>query len=66
MALPFHQQPKEVLQSWIDAILDEASDKLNDWEIKFIKDIQIRVSNGWHLSEKQQDTLEIIYAEKTS
>lgn len=66
MAKIWQPQPFEVLQSWIDAIIDEASDNLNDWETNFIEDMSIRVANRWSLSENQEKKLESIYAEKTS
>lgn len=59
-------QPNEVLQNWIDTIIEEASDKLNDWETRFVDDIRIRVLNGWPLTQTQEEKLEKIYAEKTS
>jgi hypothetical protein len=59
-------QSFEVLQSWVDAILEEASDNLNDWETKFIEDMRVRVQNRWALSQTQEEKLESIYAEKTS
>ncbi len=55
----------ETLEHWIDTILDEASDELTDWENTFINDIAIRVKNKWKLSQKQEEILERIYAEKT-
>lgn len=66
MAKIWQPQPFEVLQHWIDDILEEASDELNDWEIKFIEDMAIRVSNKWQLSQSQEEKLETIYSEKTS
>jgi hypothetical protein len=66
MAKIWQQQPFEVLQQWIDDILEEASDDLNDWETKFIDDMRIRVVNKWPLTETQEKKLESIYAEKTS
>lgn len=59
-------QSFEVLKKWIDDILEEASDQLNDWETKFIEDMNIRVSNKWPLTETQEKKLESIYADKTS
>src|SRR5688572_16205645 len=58
-------QSFEVLQSWVDAILTEASDELNEWEMNFVTDMQAKVLSGWTLTPKQEDTLERIYAEKT-
>lgn len=57
-------QPKEVYQSWIDALKYEASDKLSSWEIDFIESLesQLRFRN---LSEKQAFLLDRIYADKT-
>lgn len=66
MAKIWQPQSFEVLQSWIDAIIDEASDNLNDWETNFIEDMSIRVANKWTLTENQEKKLEAIYAEKTS
>lgn len=66
MAPIWKPQPFEVLQQWIDTIIDEASDDLNDWETKFIDDMAIRVANRWTLTETQEKKLESIYADKTS
>lgn len=66
MAKIWQQQPFEVLQQWIDDILEEASDELNDWETKFIDDMRIRVVNKWPLTQTQEEKLESIYADKTS
>ena len=65
MAEMFKPQSKEVIQSWIDALLDEASDELTDWESKFIADMQIAILAWGKLTEAQQDKLESIYAAKT-
>ena len=59
-------QPPEVLKSWVDAIMQEASDDLSDWETKFIENINARLIAGKPLSQAQEETLEKIYAEKTS
>lgn len=56
----------EVLQSWIDAILNEASDDLSDWESKFIVDVEMRLARGSQLTQSQEQKLEEIYADKTS
>jgi hypothetical protein len=66
MAPIWKPQSHEVLESWITAILEEASDDLNDWETNFIEDMTIRIANKWQLSQKQEETLEKIYANKTS
>lgn len=56
--------PKLMKQFW-EAIVDEAQDELNAWEMKFISDIEIRVRSEWPLSEAQEKKLEQIYANKT-
>ncbi len=66
MAQIWHPQSYEVLQSWIDAIIEEASDSLNDWETKFVDDMRHRVINRWPLTETQEKKLESIYADKTA
>lgn len=65
MAEVWKPQPTEVYQSWLQAIRDEASDKLTSWEIDFIDSIEGRLAFGGSLSEKQATVLERIYAEKT-
>lgn len=66
MAPIWKPQPYEVLQNWVDTIIDEASDTLNDWETKFVDDMRIRIINKWPLTQTQEEKLESIYAEKTS
>lgn len=65
MSAIWKPQPIEVYQSWIDAIRDEASDKLSSWETDFVNNIQISLGYRGSLSEKQSTVLERIYAEKT-
>ncbi len=57
---------KEILQSWIDTILDEASDELNDWENSFIENIGQRLIVYSQLTETQEEKLESIYVKHTS
>jgi hypothetical protein len=66
MAPIWKPQSHEVLENWLNTILEEASDKLNDWETKFIDDMTIRIANRWALSQAQEEKLESIYAKKTS
>lgn len=66
MAAIWKPQPFEVLQHWIDTILEEASDELNDWETRFVDDMRVKVLNKWSLTQTQEEKLESIYAEKTS
>ena len=65
MAEKWHPQPIEVYQSWISAIIDEASDELTPWESKFIESIDEQLAQHRNLSEKQAEILERIYANKT-
>jgi len=58
-------QPNEVLQQWVNVIITEALDDLNEWETNFINDMKIRIDNRWELTRTQQDRLEQIYADKT-
>ena len=55
----------EVYKSWVQAIIDEASDELNAWEMKFIADMETRLACGGSLTESQAKKLEQIYSEKT-
>ena len=66
MAKIWQPQPREVLLSWIEAIINEASDQLNDWETKFIEDMHVRILGGGSLTQTQEEKLESIYADKTS
>lgn len=65
MAEIWKPQPKETYESWCDALYNEASEKLSDWEIDFITSIKNQLQYR-DLSEKQANILERIYAEKTS
>jgi hypothetical protein len=65
MAKVWVPQPREVIQSWIDAIVEEAQDELNSWESNFIESISIHFNRGGILTQRQEEILEKIYAEKT-
>lgn len=65
MAEIWKPKDPDLIISWWEAIVDEAQDELTPWELEFITSIEIRVRNKWQLSEKQEKTLERIYAEKT-
>lgn len=66
MAEMWKPQPIEVYLHWINTILTEASDKLNDWETTFIASIQMKLDGRRNLTQAQAEKLETIYAEKTS
>ena len=65
MAQVWVPKDQELLQSWIDAIVEEASDDLTDWEASFIDSIQGQLLKKGSLSQGQEEILERIYAEKT-
>lgn len=50
---------------WLDTIVNEGTDKLNDWEDTFIESILERMSKGEDLTSKQADQLEKIYNKVT-
>ncbi len=66
--MPEVWKPKDpkLLRSWLDAILLEASDDLNDWEKNFIDDMEKRMDMNRPLTELQEKKLEQIYAAKTT
>jgi len=66
MAVMWRPQDISVYQNWVKAILDEASDSLNDWESDFIDSIQNRLDQNRNLTQSQAEKLESIYATKTS
>jgi hypothetical protein len=45
----------------VSDIENHASEKLNDWERKFISDIATQLSKGWSLSDKQIAKLKDIH-----
>lgn len=65
MAAMWRPHPVEVYADWIETIIQEASDELNDWEINFIDDMRLRTDNGIQLTQGQAEKLEQIYADKT-
>lgn len=65
MAEVWKAKDKETIQSWIDALKEEASEDLSSWEIDFIDKCQIGLNHYGSLTEKMEGILERIYAEKT-
>lgn len=61
----WNPQPNKVLREWIDTIIEEAGDELNEWETRFIANMCDLIYNGRFLTENQEKKLEQIYAEKT-
>jgi hypothetical protein len=66
MAEMWKPKSPEILKQWITDVVEEASDRLTVWEMKFISDMEVRVNNGQQLTEQQEKKLEEIYADKTS
>lgn len=64
MAKIWEPQSKEVYNSWIEAIMSEASDKLSDWESSFIASIEGRLIHQ-NLTQSQAEKLEQIYVKYT-
>ena len=56
--------PKQVFQEWVDKIQEQGRG-LTKWEEDFVESIADRLSSGQSLSERQEEILERIYAEKT-
>lgn len=61
----FKPQPKEVIQDWIQRIIDESQDRLSIWEMKFISDMELAIIKYGSLTENQQNKLEQIYNDRT-
>lgn len=65
MAEQWKPQSRETIKHYYDTIIEEASDELNDWELRFITNIGSRILNGCDLTEAQEKKLEDIYVERT-
>jgi len=63
--LAWKPQSNETHKQWMNAIINEATDELNDWETKFIESLSAKVYNKESLSEGQEKKLEQIYARYT-
>ncbi len=64
MAEMWKPNPDNMLH-YFNTIVEEASDDLNAWELKFISDIESRVRSKVPLSEAQEKKLEQIYCNYT-
>jgi hypothetical protein len=56
--------PIETYKHWVDAILEEASEDLNEWQSGFIASIKDRLDKNITLTERQAIALESIYVDK--
>ena len=64
MAKIWEPKDKDILTSWILACL-EVETELSKWEYDFILSLQEQLEHKSHLSERQEEILERIYAERT-
>ncbi len=68
MAKAWVPQPPDVIRHWLSSLQDvKVQRKLSPWEKEFVSDIdwQVNTYKDKPLTERQQKTLEKIYAEKT-
>jgi len=65
MAEQWKSQSPKVHREWLDTIIKEASDKLNDWETTFIESIERQLDRRTPLTQAQEEKLEDIYANYT-
>lgn len=63
MALPQKRQPREVLQQWVDSVLDQG-ERMTDWELHFAESIADQLEFGSGVSERQEEILERLYVDK--
>jgi hypothetical protein len=56
---------KETYEMWLDAIVNEASNELNDWETKFINDMRTQLAYNSNFTHNQSDQIEKIYTKYT-
>lgn len=59
------KQPKNVIENWIETVQTEGRN-LTKWESDFIESLADQFEMYGRISDKQQEILERIYAEKTS
>jgi hypothetical protein len=55
---------KDVIDGWIDAVNNEGHD-LTNWEVGFMESITEQFERDRFLTDRQEEILERIYAEKT-
>lgn len=65
MPLMWRPYDESTYRMWLDAIVDEASDELTDWESKFINDMRVQIDFNANFSRAQSDQIERIYAKYT-
>lgn len=65
MPITWRPYDESTYRMWLDAIVDEASDELTDWESKFINDIRVQIDFNSNFSRAQSDQIERIYTKYT-
>lgn len=58
------RQPLTVLSLWVQTCINEGVG-LSEWEQNFVTDIEVQLAKYGHISERQEEILERIYAQKT-
>ena len=59
------RQPREILEKWLSAI-NEDGKGVTIWEQEFCDSLDSQLTDFGRISEKQEQILERIYAERTS
>lgn len=65
MAPIWKPQDVSTYKTWVDTIINEASDDLSDWENSFLDSISGKLTLGYNLSENQAEKLEELYTKHT-
>lgn len=58
-------EKRTVVEHWLEE-LETPYKRLTDWEQQFVESVSDQLTNRGHLSERQLEILERIYAEKTA
>ena len=62
---PFDEEKWRLHTQWASTIMEEASEKLNAWEEKFMEDMIFKLEKEYPLTQAQAEQLERIYSEYT-
>lgn len=65
MAELWKPKPITIYRNWLDTIIFEAEENLNDWERNFLASIEERLDINRPLTELQEKTLERLYVKLT-
>jgi hypothetical protein len=58
------KQPKEVVEKWIKTCLEDGKG-INAWENEFLVSVSEQLERKGTLSDRQEEIIERIYADKT-